>query len=93
MKLIRDYKENGFTFILNIDMIKPHWEVAKRNSVCRLCGKTISKGERRFIVEVDFDHPHLSTYYYVIMKFYFCNNHSVREIEAQLGISMRLMEE
>jgi len=85
---ISDYKLKGFSFILNESMIKPHWEVSKRRCYCRLCGSKIEKGEKRFALEVDFDHPYLSTYYYIFMRFYFCQKHSVKEIEKELGIKI-----
>jgi hypothetical protein len=88
MKLISDYRNKGYSFIINTDIIKPHWEIAKRVSYCRLCGKRIKKGEKRFVLEVDLDHPHLSTYYQVFIRFYFCNKHSLKEIEKELGCSI-----
>jgi hypothetical protein len=88
MKLISDYKNKGYSFIINTNMVKPHWEIAKKHSYCRLCGKEILKGEERFVLEVDLDHPYLSTYYQVFVRFFFCKNHSIQEVEKELGCNI-----
>lgn len=86
---IVDFKLKGFSFLLNDDEIKPHWEPAKRSCLCRMCGRQIEKGEKRFALEVDFDHPYFSTYRYIFMRFYFCGKHSIEEIEQNLGIKVK----
>jgi len=92
VNLIRDWKLKGYSFILNTEDITPHWEIAKRKSLCRLCGKTISPNQRRFVLEVDFDHPYLSTYRYIFMRLYFCHRHGVDEIEREMGIQIPVYE-
>lgn len=42
-------------------------------------------------MEVDFDHPSASTYFYIFVRFYFCEKHSVKEIEEALGIDLNII--
>jgi len=84
--MIKDYKLKGYSFILNTDMVRPHWEIAKRKTNCRLCGQIIKKGSKRFVLEVDLDHPCLSTYYQIFLRFYFCDKHTTKEIKKALGL-------
>jgi len=91
--LIRDWKLKGYSFILNTEDVTPHWEIAKRKSLCRLCSSIIPLGEKRFVLEVDFDHLYLSTYRYVFVRLYFCQKHTVDEIEREMGIKIPVKRE
>lgn len=87
-RTIQHYKSRGFSFILNTVITEPHWETVKRKCHCRLCGGTMNKGEKRFVIVVDFEHPNVSTYYHIFVRFYFCEKHSVKEIGEALGINL-----